>query len=225
MVEDYVEAATTKDDFFKLITDERKWEFAGEGLRWKDLVRWNLYAKTIFKTFWQFYGMASGDNSYDPHYNEYPKMAYYKRINPGDNDPQWDYTFPNQTLPQFKFWTNDEYGFDNKWMNWNYINVNFGYDAYEAALKAVPTAGADAWSRVDWFNWEDSNLGIPVAACRLSVRGYIYADASDQLQPAGMPSYSSEEVLNELPTLRYIMPIPQDAITRSGGAYKNYYGY
>lgn len=225
MVESYIESATSKDDFFKLIFDERKWEFAGEGLRWKDLVRWNLYAKVIYKTFWQFYGMASGDNSYDPDYNKYPKLVYYKRMNREDNDPDWDYSFPNQTLPQFKFWKDADYSFNNLWMNWNYINVNFSYDDYEAALSKVPTTGADAWSRVDWFNWEDANLGIPVAACRLSCRGYIYFDQSDQLQPAGMPAYNSEDVLDRLPTLRYIMPIPQDAITRSNGTYKNYYGY
>ena len=225
MVEDYVEAATSKDDFFQLIYDERKWEFAGEGLRWKDLVRWNLYAKVIYKTFWQFYGMAAQDNSYDPNYNNYPKLAYYKRIDPSDNDADWDYTFPNQSLPQFKFWKNDSYGFDNLWMNWNYIATNYSFEDYEAALNEVPTTGSNAWNRVDWFNWEDANLGIPVAACRLSCRGYIYFDQSDKLQPAGMPEYTDESVLDRLPTLRYILPIPQDAITRSNGTYKNYYGY
>lgn len=224
LVETYVDAAGTKEAFFKLIFDERAWEFAGEGLRWKDLVRWNLYNEVIYKTFWKFYGMASGDNSYDPDYNKYPKMAYYKRINPGDNDPQWDYSYPNQTLPQFKFWKDEDYGFDNAWMNWNIINTDYSYEDYEMALSLVPVAGADAWSRVDWMSWEDSSLGIPVAACRLSVRGYIYADAADQIQPAQMAARSGDDLTN-LPTLRYIMPIPQDAITRSNGTYKNYYGY
>lgn len=225
MVDAYVESATGKDDFFKLIYDERKWEFAGEGLRWKDLVRWNMYAKVIYKTFWQFYGMASGDNSYDPDYNTYPKMVYYKTIKPGDNDPDWDYSFPNQALPQLKFWKDSTYDFDNLWMNWYTIADNYSYDDYEVALAKVPTTGNDAWDRADWFNWEDASLGIPTAACRLSCRGYIYFNLSDQLQPAGMPEYNSEDVLDRLPTLRYILPIPQDAITRSNGTYKNYYGY
>lgn len=109
-------------------------------------------------------------------------------------------------------------------MNWGMINAVYGYDAYELALNKVPIAGNDAWSRVNWFSWEDSNLGIPVAACRLSVRGYIYADAADQIQPAEMAARESDDY-NNLPTLRYIMPIPQDAISRSNSAYKNYYGY
>lgn len=225
MVNSYVEAATTKEDFFNLICNERKWEFAGEGLRWKDLVRWNLYAKVIYKTFWQFYGMAAGDNSYDPDYSKYPKLVYYKRMNPGDNDPQWDYKFPNQSLPQFKFWKNSAYNFDNLWNNWYAIAEEFSFEEYEEALREVPTTGSDAWSRADWFNWEDNTTGIPVAACRLSCRGYIYFDQNDQLQPAGMPAYDSEDVLDRLPTLRYILPIPLDAITRSNGIYKNYYGY
>ena len=218
MVNDYVDAANTKDAFFQLIFDERAWEFAGEGLRWKDLVRWDLYNKVIYKMFYKFYDMAS-DNGI-----EYPKMVYYKRINKEDNDPEWDYTYPNQTLPQFKFWKDNDYAFDNQWMNWGMINAVYGYDAYELALNKVPIAGNDAWSRVNWFSWEDSNLGIPVAACRLSVRGYIYADAADQIQPAEMAARESDDY-NNLPTLRYIMPIPQDAISRSNSAYKNYYGY
>lgn len=218
MVNDYVDAANTKDAFFQLIFDERAWEFAGEGLRWKDLVRWDLYNKVIYQMFYKFYDMAS-DNGI-----EYPKMVYYKRINKEDNDPEWDYTYPNQTLPQFKFWKDNDYAFDNQWMNWGMINADYGYDAYELALNKVPIAGNDAWSRVNWFSWEDSNLGIPVAACRLSVRGYIYADAADQIQPAEMAARESDDY-NNLPTLRYIMPIPQDAISRSNSAYKNYYGY
>lgn len=218
MVNDYVDAANTKDAFFQLIFDERAWEFAGEGLRWKDLVRWDLYNKVIYQMFYKFYDMAS-DNGI-----EYPKMVYYKRINKEDNDPEWDYTYPNQTLPQFKFWKDNDYAFDNQWMNWGMINAVYGYDAYELALNKVPIAGNDAWSRINWFSWEDSNLGIPVAACRLSVRGYIYADAADQIQPAEMAARESDDY-NNLPTLRYIMPIPQDAISRSNSAYKNYYGY
>ena len=31
--------------------------------------------------------------------------------------------------------------------------------------------------------------------------------------------------LTDLPVVRYLMPIPREAITRSEGAYKNYYGY
>ena len=40
-----------------------------------------------------------------------------------------------------------------------------------------------------------------------------------------MPWYSLETDLNSLPPVRYILPIPSDAISRSNGTYVNYYGY
>ena len=230
-VDTYVDAAgASQDVFLKAIQDERAWEFAGEGLRWKDLVRWNIYNKVIFKSFWQFIGMAESDNSYDPNYSNYPTTAYYKVIDPKDKetDEAWDTNFPNQTLPQIKFYNNvGTYGFDNKWQNWTYILVNFGQEAFDSELKNCPTSGTDAWSTVNWFSWFDDNNSVAAAACRLSVRGYIYKDIAGTLHPAGMPEYdyTDESTLENLPTLRYIMPIPQDAITRSSGAYKNYYGY
>ena len=225
-VDTYVETAGANHDaFLKAIQDERAWEFAGEGLRWKDLVRWNIYNKVIYKTFWQFIGMANQDDTYDPKYHDYPISAFYKVIKASDKDEAWDYSYPNQTLPQLKFYKNAEYNFDNKWQNWEYLLTNYGQSVFEDELKKCPTTGADPWSQVYWFSWFDDNTNVANAACRLSVRGYIYMDLSENLLPAGMPEYNDESVLDKLPTLRYIMPIPQDAITRSNGAYKNYYGY
>ena len=43
----YVNALTTKEEFFNAIVNERAWEFGSEALRKFDLVRWNLYAKKI----------------------------------------------------------------------------------------------------------------------------------------------------------------------------------
>jgi len=40
-VEQYIQTASaSKESFFNAIVNERKWEFGGENLRWKDLVRW-----------------------------------------------------------------------------------------------------------------------------------------------------------------------------------------
>lgn len=63
-----------------MIFDERAWEFAGEGLRWKDLVRWNLYNQVVYKTFWKYYGYGSQDYSYDfdNMYNTYPTDVFIK---------------------------------------------------------------------------------------------------------------------------------------------------
>ena len=38
-------------NFLKAVLDERKWEFAGENMRWRDLVRNNLYGQEIVIVF------------------------------------------------------------------------------------------------------------------------------------------------------------------------------
>ena len=210
-VDAYVTAANDKESFLQLIQDERKWEFAGEGLRWKDLVRWNIYNQVIFKTFHQFYAIASQDRTVDPMYKKKKKTVWYKVVSKGEEG--FDTSFPNQTLKQLKFWKNTEKGFDNLWMD-------YGID-YREELDNIPKTGDDAWTSATWFNWEDTNLGIPTAACRLSVRGYIYADQANELHP----DLDAFTPATDLPTLRYILPIPEDALLRSNGTYKNYYGY
>lgn len=39
------------DDFQKAVEDERRYELAGEGIRWHDLVRWNKYVETLQNMF------------------------------------------------------------------------------------------------------------------------------------------------------------------------------
>ena len=47
--QDYIDAiASDQDEFFDALVQENQWEFAGEGIRKFDLIRWNLlYAKTV----------------------------------------------------------------------------------------------------------------------------------------------------------------------------------
>ena len=44
-------ASSVKKLFWKAVLDERKWEFAGENMRWRDLVRNNLYGQEIVYSF------------------------------------------------------------------------------------------------------------------------------------------------------------------------------
>ncbi len=210
MVDEYVDAATTKDDFFQLIFDERKWEFAGENLRWKDLVRWNLYNQVLYKVFWNYYGFGSQDYSYDfdDEYDNYPTRIYYNIVsNPKDG------SYPNQTLDVLEFYTYELDGetVENLWHN-------FGLHA-----DMMPTKG---WSSADWCAWLDDNTGIAKAQCRCSLRGYIYIDEAGRLMTTDIPNWTSKnQDLSTLPPVRYILPIPTDAISRSNGAYVNHYGY
>lgn len=210
-VDAYVDAAGTKDEFFQLIFNERAWEFAGEGLRWKDLVRWNRYAEVVFKTFWTYYGKATDDYTYDidDKFDTYPTDIFYKVVdNPGDG------SYPNKTLKVLQFfkYESDTLTIDNQW-------ENFGLNG-----KYMPsTTGADAWTQSSWMNWQNDTGATPQIRC--SLRGYIYIDVEGNKIPASMPELSAGMDYSILPPVRYILPIPQDAIQRSNGAYKNYYGY
>ena len=216
MVDAYVEAAGSKEDFFELIFNERAWEFAGEGTRWKDLVRWNRYAEVVFKTFWTYYGKATDDYTYDIYdkFDLYPTDVFYKIVNPGDALYPTDYNYPNKTLPVLKFYKyeSDTLVIDNMWEN---FGLNGKY--------MPPTTGADAWTQASWFSWQDDTGARPQVRC--SLRGYIYIDVEGNKIPASMPELSADMDFSTLPPVRYILPIPQDAVTRSNGAYKNYYGY
>ena len=226
MVDAYVDAANSKDDFFNLIVDERAWEFAGEGSRWKDLVRWNLYAEKIYLTFWKYYGFGSDDYSYDlnDEYDLINKWIYYKRV---ANDG----SYPNKTLDILTFYTehNEDDGKDYNTL-WTRLprhllwNEEFG-EWYEGIIEPS-TTGSDAWQTVDgnWYKWLDDNTGIARAECRCSLRGYIYVNQQGRLISEA-PEYNDAVNLKALPAVRYILPIPRDAINRSNGLYKNYYGY
>ena len=218
MVDAYVDAAGSKDEFFELIFNERAWEFAGEGLRWKDLVRWNRYAEVVFKTFWTYYGKATDDYTYDidDKFDSYPTDIFYKVVNPGDELYPTEYNYPNKTLPVLKFFSReeDENGpaIDNLWQNFG-LNPRL----------MPPTTGSDAWTQDYWFNWQDDTGARPQIRC--SLRGYIYINVEGTKIPASIPELAAGMDFSTLPPVRYILPIPQDAVTRSNGVYKNYYGY
>jgi hypothetical protein len=36
---------------------------------------------------------------------------------------------------------------------------------------------------------------------------------------------NAQDNINRLPAVRYLLPIPEEAIARSGNVYKNYYGF
>lgn len=98
------------------------------------------------------------------------------------------------------------------------------WESFQLNVDKMPSTGTE-WSTNKWFQWLDDNTGIAKAQCRCSLRGYIYIDQEGTLMPSGMPDYQEGVNLNNLPPVRYILPIPSDAISRSNGAYQNYYGY
>ena len=206
-VDNYVAAAGTKDDFLSLIQDERKWEFGGEGLRWRDLVRWNKYAEVLRDVFYQYFGYAwyvSGDEMYntDERFTNLPAELFYKTVDADENplfSAGYDYTkfgsMPNTALPVIEIY--------NPWT-------------------FVRNPGAE-WAQGYYLSqmYDDTN-GYPKGQALFSLRGYIRA--TDHYGSQVVPDLW-EVAPESLPTVRYILPYPEDVVARSGGAYENKYGY
>lgn len=49
---------TSKQDFLEAVLRERMWEFAGENMRWRDLVRNNMYGKELVYSFLRYQSAA-----------------------------------------------------------------------------------------------------------------------------------------------------------------------
>ncbi|WP_207424370.1 RagB/SusD family nutrient uptake outer membrane protein [Desertivirga brevis] len=181
-------AASSKESFFDAIVQERKWEFGGENIRWKDLVRWNLYSKVVYDSFKEYLivaSMAGGDfMEGSDKYQTLPINKFYKReANPNNKD-----IFPNTSLPIIKF-----------------------YNPWEAVLNP----GTD-WLTATFYDWYNVDTSMPRNQILYSFRGYI----------KGGPTGNWESFdANNLPPVRYILPIPSQAIQLSNGVYKNNYGY
>lgn len=206
-VDNYVAAAGAKDDFLKLIQDERKWEFGGEGLRWRDLVRWNKYAEVLRDVFYQYFGYAwyvSGDEMYntDDRFTNLPAELFYKTVDADNNllfSAGYDYTqfgsMPNTALPVIEIYN-----------PWTFVRNPGGEWAQGYYLSQM---------------YDDTN-GYPKGQALFSLRGYIRA--TDHYGSQVVPDLW-EVAPESLPTVRYILPYPEDVVARSGGAYENKYGY
>lgn len=208
-VDAYVDAAGDKEAFFRLIMDERKFEFGGEGLRWRDLVRWNKYAEVIRDVFYKYYGVATEDYTYAPEMDNYLMQIFYRKIN--DNQG-YDYTtfgsFPNSTLPALDI----------------YNPLHSVSAPKDSTIKEGDTwhrpEGAATWTTQEFLTQMQKD-GAPDQRACYSLRGYIEGD-----EFGGTPEPDLFETpAEQLPAVRYILPIPQSVISRSQGTYSNAYGY
>ncbi len=199
--------AGNKEDFLKAILDERKWEFAGENMRWKDLVRNNLYSEVLYYSFLRYYSVAenaAGTSDYIAAVEEYdgkpgyleldlPYDIYYQIA---DNPANVD-IYPNTTL--------------------NVLNL---YNQYKAAQ--YPGTG---WSTAQFYQWWNENDGCPKDQCLFSFYGFMRGDRRGSVYIINNGTETHISGTNNLPVVRYILPYPNAAIQRSAGVYKNYYGF
>ena len=255
MVDFYVdtEVSGSKEDFLKAVLNERKWEFAGENMRWKDLVRNNMYGEKLFFTFLDYYTLAEchgGGASYKELVNKYDfdDAKDLETICPAEiisayvenyNDPN----FPNQSL--FMFYVMNPYGestasSSTKPYQW-FINEGMD-DTYKVVSADYITGAATTFKPTDlqWvkttMNWAN-NDGTLKNQIYYSLYGYIRGDEFNNIKVVynGAATNFSinpdntqaaiDDNISRLPAVRYLLPYPQEAIARSAGVYKNYYGY
>lgn len=208
--------SSSKEEFLTSVLNERKWEFAGENMRWRDLVRNNKYAEVIFWSFLRMYGTgesAGGGGSdflepaseFDGVPADVPTSAFYNVV----SNPKNISIYPNTTLDIIEFYQKE--GDED---NCLYVNVQ--------------NPGSE-WQNADYFNWYNDGAGAPRGECLYSFLGYIMANESSNFSINDNGTYKSMPWpltdASQLPVVRYIMPYPSEAIQRAGGLYQNYYGY
>lgn len=242
------EARGSKEAFQKAVLDERKWEFAGENMRWRDLVRTNTYAEELMYSFLRYYsaGMqnASSATGFEDDINLHD--GYTTENGYIDNLPEriyfHAYKIEEANAYALRMYKAQLYGYvvdasSNvalMYPNQSQKSLRI-YNAYKPATQPVTSAitrggfSATAWNYADFYQWGNSDTGTPKDQCKYSFYGFIRSDDSGNLWlvnngvlsqfPTTIPA------ANELPVVRYILPYPNLAIQRSAGAYKNYYGY
>ena len=213
-IDSYIESMSgSKEDFLKAVLDERKFEFAGENMRWKDLVRNNLLAENTYYNFLRYLVCGengAGQSAYQEMVEEYDGMLEYLDKLPSTvyymigANPQTPSVFPNTSLRIIDIYN----PYDD-------VVVSTVPDEYRALTVQYPYAWA-------------SDAGVVNAQCLYSFYGYIYCDQISglvYLNTNGKYSTHAPSANASLPPVRYILPYPNAAIQRSAGAYKNYYGY
>ena len=248
--------------FLKTILDERKWEFAGENMRWKDLVRNNQLAETLYWTFMRNLAVAEDAGvgcSWSDDIEEHDGVKYFNNNmlpnylsyiwikNPAKSKIDLSY-YQNTTLPclyllnpesaNSDLKTTDETGstlssatvIRNKPQQWF---TDKGLD-YTAIKKPNDESASLAWQENAEFytKWWDENEGVPQAAVRYSLYGFIHCGTTSgnysniYLVRNGVEEQVKEgqhPAMSDLPVVRYLLPIPREALQRGG--YQNYYGY
>ena len=241
------QASSSKEAFQKAVLDERKWEFAGENSRWRDLVRTNTYNEELMYSFLRYYSAAmqnvGGMTGYEDAINEHD--GYSMESGYIDNLPSriyyHTYNIDEVNAYGLRMYKAQLYGYQvdslgsvtQTYPNQTMQSLRI-YNAYKPMASPVTSAItrggflAKSWSNADFYKWGNDATGQPNDQCKYSFYGFIRCDDGGNLwvvrdgapqQFSGLPSAS------ELPPVRYILPYPGTVIQRSSGEYKNYYGY
>ena len=226
-VNSYVEdVSATKETFFEAIFNERKWEFGGENHRWKDLVRWNMYAQVVYGTFMDYltvgyYNIDDRLNGTDRAtifgfpFRNLPFTIWYRRVanNHESNIERVDnpdlYVTVEGTVINYGNQLNNKYPHEGT----GAMQVVEIYNPYRAAGAPMHTTVYDQTS--NYLRWASDGADEPRGEVMYSFRGYIRAGLG--------ANYNVIDPLRH--PVRYILPIPRDIINKSEGKYINYYQY
>ena len=239
--------AASKDKFQKAILDERKWEFAGENMRWRDLVRTNTYGVELVYSFLRYHsaGMQNVGSmtGYEDAINEHdgytdgngyidnlPSRVYYHTYNIDEVNAYGLHMYRAQL---YGYQVDDAGNVTQKYPNQDMQSLRI-YNAYKPMASPVTSAitrggfKAKSWLSADFYKWGNESTGQPVDQCKYSFYGYIRCDDGGNLwiiRDGVLTQFSNIPAADELPPVRYILPYPGTVIQRSSGEYKNYYGY
>ena len=211
-----------KEEFLTAVLDERKFEFAGENMRWRDLVRNNLYNECVYWSFFRYYAIgeesgstsdyidyvATYDKGDDNGWSKLPRAMYYND-NVTNNGLYTAAQFPNQSVKVVEIFNRYDY-----------------MSSTDAALIATK-------SKKDFFDWFDEGTGYVKAQCQFSFFGYIRPSALNSTQiiivkdgtPISAPHPSTYPKAADLPVIRYLLPYPANVVSRAHGKYVQHYGY
>lgn len=241
---DYLAAAVANQQTFqKAVMDERKWEFAGENMRWRDLVRTNTLAEELMYSFLRYHaaGMA-GDSGFEEALNEHdgntfnyrPLTVYYHKYYASEGTDQQKLIAHRMLKNQlYGYVVNAAYDFDLTYPNQSLPSLRI-YNAYKGisqpTTSQIRTFGfaADGWSNTKFYNWFNDATAQPNNQCKYSFFGFIRTDDNANLwiiRDGVQEQFNSIPAVETLPAVRYILPYPNQVIQRSSGVYKNYYGY
>jgi hypothetical protein len=297
-------AATDSASFMDEILQERKWEFAGENMRWKDLVRNNKLSEVLYYTFMRYNAVASeiggvSESAINDMVVSYDGVDYFGSLGekftenevnaavPGDlafgqtagkdkgsllasklyycwiENPNDNSYFANNKLPVLYLFNPEstaapksDYKTPQKFKEYianelaklNDPNVVIAKNPERqakleklASYNWIPNPEEpqatlkNDMASADFYNWFYPEDGFARNQVLYSLWGFIHGGATSDKTNYYFVRDGKEESIGvlgqfkanptNLPVVRYLLPIPREAITRSAGFYKNYYGY
>jgi hypothetical protein len=243
---DFITAAQADEEAFqKAVMDERKWEFAGENSRWRDLVRTNTYAEELVWSFLRYHAtgyrnagspidLESEINKHDGNLysiSRLPTTIHYHPYYLGDVKPVGFLRFKSQL---YGYLLDASRNVTRVYPNQSLQSLRIlnAYERAEDPMNSAITSGFNGgytWLHANFYRWGNQDTGLPNDYCKYSFYGYIRCDESGTVYLVNNGTLSqfpsTVPTSDQLPAVRYILPYPNLAIQRSAGAYQNYYGY